>query len=161
MLFNLWIGLVEFILFPVHLNSQPNMQCHGNTHRSYEIHLQYMLLMCLKQSHSYLISFIKTRGGCVYSESRSVRVDGNSEVIHKWNWLSFTILLIDILVNRNLFFGSSVNRLIWSSDLVFHLSHMIWFLNLPDLFGKSLIGNTVKYTVYATRWEVFSHVWGW
>lgn len=55
------------------------MQHHSNILANH-LKYMYMLLMCLTQSHSYMFPFIKTRGGCVYSEGRSAHLDGSVEV---------------------------------------------------------------------------------
>lgn len=81
MLFKLWTGWEEMILSTVHLNCLPHMQCQSNIltdHMKY----MYMLLMCLTRSHSYVFPFIKARGGCVYSVSRSAHLDGRIEEIN-------------------------------------------------------------------------------
>lgn len=68
--------------------------------------------MCLTQSHSCVFPFIKTRGGCVCSE------------VHVWMAAVQYNFTTRYTVDRNLYFGSSVNLLSWPSVVRIRLSYV-------------------------------------
>lgn len=151
------MGREEMILCTVHLNCLPHMQRHSDI---FADHMKciYMLLMCLTQSHSYVFPFIKTRSGCVDSESRgaglrfqqwSYEEKKSIQILKKKNLqLYYQIYIVD----RTLSFGSPVIFFLSrSSVFAIHLSYVrrslaFWyaFFISKDLFCMSFILTTVK-----------------